>query len=114
MKLPQYVYLGIKAHVVCIDLQTGKEVWRTSIKRSQIISVLVEGDFIIAHAGGELFGLDKESGKISWKNGLQGLGYGYCFLATENSSSASSIHNTVAAMNSSSGGSDDGGDIGGD
>lgn len=69
-------------HVVCIEMATGKEIWRTKVKRGQIISVVVEEDLIVAHAGGELFGLDRSSGKLPWNNDLTGLGYGYCFMAT--------------------------------
>ena len=104
----QPVYIGIKAYVVCLDIITGKEKWRTKIKRSHIISIIVEKDFIVAHAGGELFGLDKCSGEIRWNNSLPGLGYGYCFMATENSNSSAQMHNNVAAINSSSDGGDGG------
>jgi len=97
----QRVYIGIKAHVVCIEMATGREVWRTKVKRSQIISVVVEEDLIVAHAGGELFGLDWSSGKILWKNGLSGLGYGYCYMATESGNSSAQLHNTVAAISHS-------------
>lgn len=100
MKELQRVYLGIKAHVVCLEMATGKEVWRTQVKRSQIISVFVEDDLVVAHAGGELFGLDKGSGQVLWKNGLSGLGYGYCFMATESGNSSAQMHNTVAAIRS--------------
>ena len=112
MKTSNFIYLGIKAHVVCINILTGAEVWRTKIKRSQIISIVVEEDTIVAHAGGQLFGIDRTSGKIIWNNNLTGLGYGYCFLATENSDSSSLMNNTVAAINSSSSGGD--GDPGAD
>lgn len=98
MKAFQRVYLGIKSYVVCIEMATGKEVWRTKVKRGQIISVVVEEDLIVAHAGGELFGLDRSSGKLLWNNTLSGLGYGYCFMATENSNTSAQMHNTVAAI----------------
>lgn len=98
MKEFQRVYIGIKAHVVCLEMATGKEIWRTEVKRSQIISVVVEEDLIVAHAGGKLFGLDRSSGKLLWENGLAGLGYGYCFMATESGNTSAQMHNTVAAI----------------
>jgi outer membrane protein assembly factor BamB len=110
MKETNFVYLGVKAHVVCINAVTGEEIWRTKIKRSQLISIVVEEGLIVAHAGGQLFGLDKSSGKVLWNNKLPGLGYGYCFLATENSSSSSLMNNALAAISSSNDGGDSAGD----
>lgn len=110
MKDSKNVYLGIKAHVVCINVITGKEEWRTKIKRSQIISIAVESDTLVAHAGGELFGLKKSSGEIIWRNPLSGLGYGYCFIASENSDSSAQMHNAIAAISSSDANDDVGAD----
>ena len=107
MKVIQPLYLGTKAHVACIDMLTGEEVWRTKIKSSSVISVVVEKGIVVAHARGSLFGLDKSSGVILWTNGLAGLGYGYCFMTTESSSTSSNLHNTVADIDDSS---DTGGD----
>ena len=101
MEHKNLVYLGMKAYVVCINVLTGEEVWRSKVKRSQIISVIVEEKIVIAHSGGHLFGLDRNSGQLLWKNTLPGLGYGYCFLATENSDSSSQINNTVASIEQS-------------
>ncbi len=108
MKTTNFIYLGIKAHVVCVDILTGAEIWRTKIKRSQIISIVVEENTIVAHAGGQLYGIEKRSGKVIWNNNLTGLGYGYCFLATENSDSSSLMNNTIAAINDSNDSGDGG------
>ena len=112
MKESKHVFLGIKAHVVCINLQTGKEIWKTEVKRSQLISIVVEDDIVVAHAGGHLFGLDKSSGRVMWENNLPGLGYGYCFLATENNNSSSMMNQAISEIRSSNdgGGADAGGD----
>ena len=101
MENKNLVYLGMKAYVVCINVLTGQEVWRSKIKRSQLISVIVEERVVIAYSRGHLFGLDRTSGELLWENTLPGLGYGYCFLATENSDSSPQINTTVASIEQS-------------
>ena len=81
--MKDHVYLGIHKHVLCIDKRTGREIWRTELKRTDLVTVAVSEDIILAHAGGELFGLRANDGKILWKNNLPGLGYGYCIIATD-------------------------------
>jgi outer membrane protein assembly factor BamB len=92
-----HVYLGIKKYVVCLDKRTGEEIWRTKVKTSQLITLIVDGPLIIAHAGGELFGIARRDRRIMWNNGLTGLGYGYCQMASEGASS-SSMHSNHAAI----------------
>ncbi len=83
------IYLGVHRHVLCLDKRTGQELWRTELKRSHLVTVMVAGDVILAHAGGSLFGLRIEDGVILWQNELQGLGYGYCTLASDGSGASS-------------------------
>ncbi len=82
------VYLGIKAHVVCIDSSSGRELWRTELRNSQLTTISVCGEVLIAYAGGHLFGLKPEDGTILWTNQLPGLGYGYCLIAGDSDSTA--------------------------
>jgi hypothetical protein len=82
------IYLGVNRHVLCLDKRTGREVWRTELKRSHLITVMVAGDMLLAHAGGSLFGLRIGDGSILWRNDLPGLGYGYCTLASDGSSAS--------------------------
>ncbi len=106
--MEEHVYIGIKKFVVCIDKRTGSEIWRTRVKTSQLITLVVDGPLIIAHARGVLFGLSRRDGKILWQNNLPGLGYGHCVIATEGTSStlqtqhaATAIANAAAAASSS-------------
>ena len=82
------IYLGVKCFVVCINKKNGRELWRTKVKSSSLITIVVDGDIVVAHAGGELSGIDKQTGKKLWENGLSGLGYGHCMIATESSDSS--------------------------
>ena len=79
------LYLGIKGHVVCIDKQTGKELWKTKLKGMSITNVFYDKKSIFAYASGHLFCLDADFGKIIWKNTLNGYGYGSCIFASKDS-----------------------------
>lgn len=76
------LYLGIKGHVVCIEKQTGKELWNTKLKGMSITNVFCDSKNIFAYASGHLFCLDSAFGKIQWKNALSGYGYGSCIFAS--------------------------------
>jgi outer membrane protein assembly factor BamB len=83
--MSEIVYLGVKGSVVAVETATGAERWRTHLKGSGFVTVLVDDEVIVAHAGGHLFGLDPESGDERWHNDLPGLGYGLAMLATRGS-----------------------------
>lgn len=96
MNPSNYIYLGIKAHVVCINANSGEEIWRTKVKKSELIPIIVLDDLIIAHAHGHLFGLNKKDGAILWENGLKGLGYGYCLMGAEGNVTTTQMQSFIA------------------
>lgn len=77
-----HIYLGTKGHVVKIDPVRGEELWRTKLKSTTITNVVVTAQRLLAYAGGHLYALDLERGEILWENELDGLGYGFCTIAT--------------------------------
>jgi outer membrane protein assembly factor BamB len=70
------IFLGVGNHVVALDPLDGHEIWRTKLKTSSYVTVLVLPDRVIAGCGGEAFGLDPATGTILWRNKLKGLGIG--------------------------------------
>jgi|688.fasta_scaffold302345_2 hypothetical protein len=81
------LYLGIKGHILCIDGKTGREQWRTKLRSSTITNVVFDGESLHAYSNGYLFALNPNTGDILWENSLDGLGYGFCIIATEGASS---------------------------
>lgn len=80
------VFLGMGRHVVCLEPETGNEIWRTDLCNGAIFGAIevtvLEGDeVVLAAQGGELHCLDKATGAIRWKNPLKGLGYGNISMA---------------------------------
>lgn len=95
------IYLGMASKIICLDRNTGDEIWRTKLKNSNSLTNLIKDqDRVIAYAGGHLFCLDANSGDILWENELKGLGYGYCMIAGAQQSTndaQSQAHQTAAA-----------------
>lgn len=77
----QPLIVGVGSHAVCINFDTGEELWRTKLKSSSFVTIHVDGARVLAGAGGELFCLDARSGTILWHNKLKGLGFGVVTFA---------------------------------
>src|SRR5687768_74927 len=75
-------FVGIKSSILAIDERTGGEVWRTKLKGSDFVTVLWDGEALLAANGGELFRLEPQTGALMWHNELKGLGRGVVSLAS--------------------------------
>ena len=86
--MSESIYLGIRGQVVCLEKATGRERWRTELRNSQLTTVVLDGELVIAYTRGHIYGLAKDTGRVLWENTLAGLGYGYCMIATEGTNPA--------------------------
>jgi len=75
------VFIGIKGAVLALDRATGVERWRTGIKGSDFVNVVVQDGDLYAATKGELCRLDPATGTILWQNELKGLGRGLMTIA---------------------------------
>lgn len=76
------IFTGIKNSVVALDDRTGAEVWRTQLRSSDFVTVLWDGEALIAANGGEVWRLEPERGQVIWHNELKGMGRGLVSLAS--------------------------------
>jgi glucose dehydrogenase len=76
------IYVGIKSSVIALDAPTGNEVWRTHLRGSDYVSVLWDGEALVAANSGEVWRLDPATGAMIWHNGLKGFGRGMVSLAS--------------------------------
>ena len=76
------IFVGIKSSVVALDVRTGEEVWRSKLKGSEFVTVLWDGESLVAANAGEVFALDAETGMVLWNNKLKGMGMGLVSLAS--------------------------------
>ena len=83
--------IGVGSHVVSLDYATGTEKWRTKLKTSTIVTVVVVGGRIFAGAAGEVYCLEPSSGKILWRNRLKGLGMGVVSFSSSDGAAAAAL-----------------------
>ncbi|MBA4149402.1 MAG: PQQ-binding-like beta-propeller repeat protein [Verrucomicrobia bacterium] len=91
MNTSEIIFVGVKGHVVAIEKVGGRILWQTKLKGGFLssggfVTVLVDGDKIYAHAGGELFCLEALTGRKLWNNALDGFGFDIASLAIEGAS----------------------------
>ena len=70
-------YIGVGGHVVAIDAASGTEIWRAHLKGSDVVTVYLAGNHIVAGTKGEVFCVDAATGTVVWQNKLKGLGTGF-------------------------------------
>ena len=76
------IFVGIKNVVVALDERNGDEIWRATLRGSDFVTVLWDGEALLAANSGEVWRLDPESGEEIWHNRLTGLGRGVVSLAS--------------------------------
>ena len=85
--LPSFIYVGIKNSVIALDAATGAEIWRAKLKGSDFVTVLFDGQSLVAANAGEIFALDPQNGAVLWHNNMKGLGLGIVSLASSRAQS---------------------------
>ncbi len=83
------VFLGLKSKVIAFDRYTGKIIWEFQASHGRgFVSLLLDGDRLIAGVNGYIYCLDPIFGQEVWSNPLKGYGLGTMSLVSVNGSSA--------------------------
>lgn len=91
-----YLFVGIKGHVLALDRSTGAERWRTKLKGGEFVHLVTDGQRLYATAQGEAFCLDGTTGAVLWRNPMKGLGLGLAsMLAAESAAAATGNEGAV-------------------
>ena len=86
--LAEMVFVGFNRQVLAVDRYTGRIIWEFKApKGTGFVSLLLDGDRLIAAANGYLYCLDPLFGQEVWSNPLKGYGMGTMSLASVNGSS---------------------------
>jgi len=80
--LNNLLYIGVKGTALAVDRSTGREVWRTPLKGSDFVNVVLDREELFAATKGEVFRLDPRSGAVIWHNTMTGFGWGLITFAT--------------------------------
>ena len=74
MTIDQLIFVGLNGYALALDRKTGEEVWVNSQMNSGYVSLLLDGDHLIASTNGYIFCLNPLTGEILWENPLRGYG----------------------------------------
>jgi outer membrane protein assembly factor BamB len=72
----QLIFVGLNGYAIALDRDTGEVVWANKEMKSGYVSLLLDGDRLIASTNGYIFCLDPLTGAIRWNNPLKGYGMG--------------------------------------
>jgi outer membrane protein assembly factor BamB len=81
------IFVGIRGNVIALDRTTGQELWCAELKGADFVTVLLDGDRVLAATKGEMFCLDPHTGEQLWHNRLAGQGRGLVTIAGAGGSS---------------------------
>lgn len=93
------LFIGINGRVVCLRRRSGRELWRTKLKRgSNITTLVVENDTVYAASSGYLHALERHNGRVKWTNDLKKLGFGVIILGSSMQSAVAGAQAAQAAQ----------------
>ena len=76
------IFIGMHGRAFCLDRMTGQVLWSTNLKGSDFVTLLPDGDVVLAATHGEIFCLQAATGKLLWHNEMPGQGLGLVSIAT--------------------------------
>jgi len=76
MRIDQLVFVGLNGYAVALDRDTGDIVWSNDQMHSGYVTLLLDGDRLIASTNGYIYCLDPFTGAIQWHNPMSGYGGG--------------------------------------
>lgn len=76
MTLDQLIFVGLNGYALALDRDTGEIVWSNNAMKSGYVTLLLDGDRLIASTNGYMYCLDPLTGVIRWHNPLRGYGAG--------------------------------------
>lgn len=76
MSVDQLIFVGLNGYALALDRDTGEIVWSNKQMKSGYVTLLLDGDRLIASTNGYIYCLDPLTGAIRWHNPLKGFGMG--------------------------------------
>jgi outer membrane protein assembly factor BamB len=76
ISIEQLVFVGLNGYALALDRDTGEIVWSNDKMKGGYVTLLLDGDRLIASTNGYIFCLDPLTGAIRWQNPLKGYGIG--------------------------------------
>jgi outer membrane protein assembly factor BamB len=76
MDITQLIFVGLNGYALALNRETGEIVWSNNKMKSGYVTLLLDGDRLIASTNGYMYCLDPLTGEIMWNNPLKGFGMG--------------------------------------
>jgi hypothetical protein len=98
MKIQDLIYVGLNGRVAALDRSTGEIVWewRSPKPGAGYVTLLVDGNLLIASVSGYTYGLDARTGDQLWFNELKGYGVGVASIASMGGSTSQVLQAAAA------------------
>ncbi len=74
MTIDQLIFVGLNGYAVALHRDTGEIVWSNNAMKSGYVTLLLDGDRLIASTNGYIYCLDPLTGESLWNNPLTGYG----------------------------------------
>jgi len=82
MNFDHLIFVGLNGYALALDRDSGEIVWSNDQMKSGYVTLLLDGDRLIASTNGYIYCLDPATGEIRWHNPLKGYGMGPTALAS--------------------------------
>ena len=97
MTIDQLIFVGLRGYVIALHRDTGEIVWSCSELNSGAITLLLDGDRLIASTNGYIYCLDSMTGRVVWNNPLRGYGIGIAHLVSVHGQSSQTVNQQYVA-----------------
>lgn len=92
MNTADLVFVGFNRRVAALERQTGELVWEWKAPNGlSYVSLLLDGEMLIASVNGYMYGLDAATGNERWHNEMKGFGTGVAALVSVNGMSSNPV-----------------------
>jgi len=76
VNIEQLIFVGLNGYALALNRETGEIVWSNDQMKSGYVTLLLDGDRLIASTNGYIYSLNPLTGEIQWNNPLKGFGMG--------------------------------------
>ena len=97
-RLDHLIFVGFNGRAAALDRETGEIVWSNNDMHRGYVTLLLDGDRLIASSNGYMYCLDPYTGETLWHNPMTGFGYGVTSLASVRGRSPQAVEAQAAAQ----------------
>lgn len=91
MSIDQLIFVGLNGYALALNRETGEIVWSNNEMKSGYVTLLLDGDRLVASSNGYMYCLDPLTGQTLWHNPLTGYGVAPACLVSARGQSAHSL-----------------------